>query len=263
MDRDIYFKQNRSDLGNFIARRLPKSSGSVVIPGGGSLSPGGGGGGAAVGGGPGGASVAGSVPAASNPTPLQLTYAGQLDEHSSTLRVEYTVPKGRRTIIQSAFARVQRAVAAGVSGTYAMQIGVQRANSGGIAANAATNDLCLALNNSNVVGTSLVDHFHGTLELFEGDRVVLYTSDPDSTVNGQVYFAGNVLGVEYDSESKPVGLVSGVAISGDYEPTGVIESAAPLSGTGLTYSGTGYGGNGYFSGIVYNYGGGQGAGFLP
>src|SRR6266511_744769 len=102
MDTRIYFPQNRSDLGNYLARRIPKSYGAVASGGlaNSILDTAFSGGGSGVDDQP--AAVQGSIPQSANPLIIPFAHNTQQAGPYSVIAVTYTVPKARRAELQSA-----------------------------------------------------------------------------------------------------------------------------------------------------------------
>lgn len=189
MDNTIYIP---ASLGSYLARRVPRTSGKASFADGAIGAPvaasGGGGAGAT------GAATGASIPSTANPAVID--FGGDLQQNSpiSLIPSDYTVPKGRRAVIQAARCMYVRVTVAGISGFLQNYIAVTR--KGG-----TNHIICGVQKNDNAVNSSMIDQLGtGPIELFEGDRVFNVFNDDSSGGGSNVIFRSSACIVEYDAE---------------------------------------------------------------
>jgi len=116
--------------------------------------------------------------------------AGGVAPHGTTQRWSYTVPAGKKTLVQVAASNISRTTVAAPA-AFARAI-LQLTPSGG-----AATELISAINEGNAIGNNQVASNMGTMVLLPGDAITGLTAD-GSTGGSHAYLV-SMEGLEFDA----------------------------------------------------------------
>lgn len=132
-----------------------------------------------------------AAPADRNPTSKGHTYqATGVAPHGATTRFSYTVPAGKKLVLEAAQNTALRATAAAPVGLYQSVALI-------VLIDANQPWLSYAWSLDNTVGARTAMNFAGPVSLLAGEQLI--TSTSDASTGGTVNYAAAVKGTEYDA----------------------------------------------------------------